>query len=238
MTDATAVITGAGSGIGKAMALGLADLVDRFVLVGRDLGKLERVGEALGLLGKHVQLLPRDLSSGQEVADLASLIRGHCERLDLLIHCAGVIRTGTVEDAGAENLDWHYAVNLRAPVMLTQMCLPLLRTARGQIVFVNSSAALTPKSALSGYCASKAALKAFADSLRAEENANDVRVLSVYPGRTATPMQEALYVEAGKPYVAETLLQSEDVAEAVVGALRLPRTAEVTDLMIRGMHKA
>ena len=69
-------------------------------------------------------------------------------------------------------------------------------------------------------------------------NGLGVRVLSVYPGRTATPGQRAIFAQEGRPYRPDVLLQPEDVAAAVAGALALPRTAEITEIMIRPMTKS
>ncbi|MBS1213673.1 MAG: short-chain alcohol dehydrogenase [Proteobacteria bacterium] len=237
MVDTVALITGSGSGIGKAIALALADAVDVFVLVGRDLDKLQKVRAQLRERQCTVHTMRVDLSSAQDLLGLQTWINEQLNRLDILVHSAGGIRSGAVGESTIADLDWHYAVNLRAPFLLTQTCLPLLRAVAGQIVFVNSSAGLAAKPQLAGYCATKSALKAFADSLRAEENANGVRVLSVYPGRTATPMQEGLFKQEGRAYSPALLLQPEDVAQTVVSSLKLPRTAEVTDLMVRGMKK-
>jgi short-subunit dehydrogenase len=110
----------------------------------------------------------------------------------------------------------------------------LLITSRGQIVFVNSSAGLSASRPETGqYAATKHALRAIADALRAEVNPMGVRVLSMYLGRTATPMQKALFKQAKRTYVGARLLQPQDVAAMVVSALSLARTAEVTDIMIR-----
>lgn len=109
----------------------------------------------------------------------------------------------------------------------------MLKTRRGQIVFINSIAGIYAMPHVGQYAATQHALKAVTDSLRAEVNAAGVRFLSVYPGRTATPMQEAVHEREGRVYVPERLMQPEDVAAAVLSALGLPRTAEVTDLHIR-----
>jgi len=123
--------------------------------------------------------------------------------------------------------------------MLTQQLLPLLAAAHGQVVFINSSVGLTAKRPEIGqYAATKHALRAIADCLREEVNSNGIRVLTVYLGRTATPMQEVLHRLEGVPYNPEALLQPEDVASVVVHALMLPRTAEVTDISIRPMRKS
>jgi short-subunit dehydrogenase len=134
-------------------------------------------------------------------------------------------------------LDMMYQVNVRAPFLLTQLLLPDLVKSTGQIVFINSSAAIAPNTALAGYSSTKAALKSIADCLRLEVNASGIRVMSVYPGKTASNMQERAHTLAGKPYDAASLMQPEDVARMVLSALALPKTAEMTDLHIRPMKK-
>jgi NADP-dependent 3-hydroxy acid dehydrogenase YdfG len=117
--------------------------------------------------------------------------------------------------------------------------LPSLVAARGQIVFINSSVGQSVKRPeVAQYAATKHALRAIADSIREEVNPKGVRVLSLYLGRTATPMQEAVAREEGRNYNPESLLQPDDVAEVVVHTLTLPRTAEVTDISIRPMLKS
>jgi NAD(P)-dependent dehydrogenase (short-subunit alcohol dehydrogenase family) len=144
-----------------------------------------------------------------------------------------------MECASIEDLDLQFAVNVRGPYLLTQRLLPLLAVPGGQIVFINSSVGLAARQAQLGqYSATKHALKAITDSLREELNPKGIRVLSVYLGRTATPMQEAIFREEGKPYHPELLLQPEDVASVVVHALTLPSTAEVTDISMRPMSKS
>ena len=157
--------------------------------------------------------------------------------LDLLIHCAGALEIGTVADFPIAQLDAMYQVNVRAPFLLTQLLLPRLTQSTGQIVFINSSAAIAPNTALAGYSSAKAAMKSIADCLRMEVNASGMRVMSVYPGKTASVMQKRAHELAGKPYDAASLMQPEDVAQMVLSALALPKTAEMTDLHIRPMKK-
>jgi NADP-dependent 3-hydroxy acid dehydrogenase YdfG len=94
------------------------------------------------------------------------------------------------------------------------------------------------KPSFSQYDASKHALRALADSLRAEVNESGVRVLSIFLGRTASEMQEQLHDEERRNYRPELLLQPQDVASAIVSALMLPRTAEITDIHVRPMIKS
>jgi NADP-dependent 3-hydroxy acid dehydrogenase YdfG len=116
--------------------------------------------------------------------------------------------------------------------------LPLLKSSRGQIVFINSSAGLAARPNAGQFSATQHALKALADSTRAEVNEHGIRVLSVYPGRTATSRQAALYASTGSQYRPELLLQPEDIASVILNAITLPRTAEVTDITIRPLQKS
>ena len=104
-------------------------------------------------------------------------------------------------------------------------------------MFINSTVGLTARANVGAYAATKHALKALADALRDEINPAGVRVLSVYPGRTAGERQALIFELEGRDYAPETLMQPEDVAAAVVAALTLPRTAELTDLRVRPMRK-
>jgi NAD(P)-dependent dehydrogenase (short-subunit alcohol dehydrogenase family) len=157
--------------------------------------------------------------------------------LDVLVHSAAVLHRGELATTTPAEFEEQLAVNLLGPFLLTQKLLPALRLFGGQVVFVNSSAGRAVAREVGGYCASKYALRALADVLRLEENERGVRVLTVYPGRTATPTQERLHALEQKPYRPEVLLQPEDVAAAVITALALPRTAEITDLQIRPFRK-
>jgi NADP-dependent 3-hydroxy acid dehydrogenase YdfG len=159
-------------------------------------------------------------------------------KLDILVHSAGVIHQDSMERARIEDLDLQYATNVRVPYLLTKRLLPFLTRVRGQIVFINSSVGLAVRRPEVGqYAATKHALKAIADSLLEEVNPKGIRVLTLYLGRTATPMQRALFQQEGSEYHPETPLQPEDVASIVVHALKLPRTAEVTEISIRPMTK-
>ena len=233
-----AVITGASSGIGKALALGLAAEGVTVCLVGRRLETLEVVAERARRTAPRVLSYQVDLTKDGEIRNLATALGHDFERLDMLIHSAGVISPGRIDAAPVQDLDWQYRTNVRAPYVLTQALLPLLRARQGQIVFINSSIALNSKANIGQYAASKHALKAIADSLREEINPEGLRVMSVFPGRTATPQQESLYKIEGRTYQPELLLQPEDVAAVVINALTLPRTAEVTDISIRPLTKS
>lgn len=235
--DQVAVITGASSGIGAALALALGREGARLSLVGRDPARLEAVANTVRAAAGHVAIHEADLTRDGEIARLRAWVERELGPVDLLIHSAGIIALGPMSSAPVAELDRQYQTNVRAPYLLTQAFLPMLLERQGQIVFVNSSAGLHARAGVGQYAATKHALKAIADSLREEVNGPGIRVLSVFPGRTATPMQAAVHEVEGSVYHPEWLLQPEDVAAVVLNALSLPATAEVTDIHIRPRRK-
>ena len=229
----TALVTGAGGGIGRAVTLGLAAAGATLCLVGRTASTLEVVAEAARASRVDAVVCPADLAAPAAVGALTERVSATVGPVDILVHAAGVLVLDSAEGTPSGALDQQYRINVRAPYLLTRELLGGLRRRHGQIVFVNSSAGVTARRTLSQYAASKHALRALADSLREEVNPDGIRVLSVFLGRTATRMQEAVHRAEGRPYRPERLLQPEDVASVIVHALGLPRTAEVTDIHMR-----
>lgn len=229
----SALVTGAAGGIGRALALRLAAQGAELYVLGRTGTSLEALGTELDAVGARAHMIACDLTED----DAVSSLRERLDRLDVLVHCAGFIRTAPLASVAMADFDRQYRVNARAPLLLTQALLPQLRAVRGQIVFVNSSVGVRVKEGAGAYAASKHALKAIADTLRMEINASGVRVLSVFPGNTATGMQERLCRDQGKAYEPDAMLRPDDVALAVVNALLLPESAELTDLHIRPARK-
>lgn len=225
MTDLPlALVTGASRGIGAAVAHALSP-THRVLLGGRDAEALaKRAEETLG-----TKPWPVDLSDFDAVADAASGI----ERLDVLVHSAGVAELGTIEEAPAEAWRRDYEVNVLAVVELTRLLLPALRAARGHVVVINSGTGRTAKAGWGPYAASKFAARAFADTLRLEEEPNGVRVTSVYPGRTATEMQQAVNALEGAEYDPDKYLRADSVATAVVNAVSATDDAHQTEVILR-----
>lgn len=238
LLNQVAVVTGAGSGIGKAVAKALAAEGATLCLVGRTRETLEETANAIRIAASRVLVSPTDLTLDNQVEQLRSRLETEFGQVDILVHSAGVIFQGKIENHATQDFDRQYQANVRAPYLLTQVCLPLLKVRPGQIVVVNSSVGLRAPAGVSQFAATQHALKAITDSLREEVNAYGIRVLSVFPGRTATPRQATLYQLGGKDYRADVLLQPEDIASIVTATLTLPRTAEVTDIHIRPLIKS
>lgn len=225
---ATHLITGAGSGIGAAVARELHARGDELVLLARS----EPRAHELRLQYDGARVVVADL------ADPAHLERALASanlplKLDSLLHVAGVVDLNPVEHLPLQEIREQLDVNLVSPMVLTRACLPSLRAAHGIVVLVNSGAGLTAHATWSAYAASKFGLRAFADALRAEEAPHGVRVTSVFPGRTATPMQEKVHEQEGADYESERFIRPESVGSAILHVLDQPRDATVPELTIR-----
>jgi NADP-dependent 3-hydroxy acid dehydrogenase YdfG len=233
LNDRTAVVCGATGGIGAAIARALADEGMRLVLIGRDAERLQAFARALPAAA-DARLVALDLTDVDAIVGAAREITSSAD-VDVLVHAAGAFCRGPVEQADIAALDRQYVVNVRAPFAMTQALLPSVIRVQGQIVFINSSAGLAARAGVSQYAATKHALKAIADSLREEVHALGVRVISLYPGRTATAMQEHVRQLEGTVYDPAVCLQPADVGAAVVAALTMPETAEIKDISLRPM---
>jgi NAD(P)-dependent dehydrogenase (short-subunit alcohol dehydrogenase family) len=230
-----ALVTGASSGIGRAIALALAAVGIRVFLAARDPQRLEEVASRIRNAGGEAVPFEVDLLLDRSTTRLAELVRRDRPELDILVHAAGTITTKPLLEARMEDFDRQYRVNVRGPYLLTQRLLPTMVHRRGHIVFINSSAGLRARAGVSQYAATKHALKAVADSLREELRGTGVRVLSLYPGNTATPMQVALHAERGRPFTATRYLEPADLASLIVATLTLD-SAEVKDIDLRPLE--
>jgi NADP-dependent 3-hydroxy acid dehydrogenase YdfG len=215
------MITGAAGGLGSAIADALAP-THTLLLAGRPSDRLDAVAERLG-----ATTWPIDLAEPDSIADVVETI----EELDVLIHNAGVAYPGRVAETTVDQWRATMAVNVVGAVALTLELLPALRTAGGQVVFINSGSGINASPGLASYSASKFALRAFADSLRADEPS--LRVTSVHPGRIATAMQEDLIAYEGREYDPAQFLSAQTVAKVTVDAVNAPDDAHIHEVIVR-----
>jgi len=224
----THLVTGAGSGIGASVAQLLHARGDDLVLVARSAGRAADLESAYAGCRTLVADLadPDALEAVLAATDLP-------EELDSVLHVAGVVDLNPV--GGAPLAQWREQldVNLVAPALLTRACLPAVRRTRGTVVFVNSSAGLTASPSWAAYAASKFGLRALADSLRAEEVEHGVRVTTVFPSRTATPMQEKVHEQEGGTYDSSRWIRPETVAQTILHVLDLPPDATIPEVTVR-----
>lgn len=220
------VVTGAGSGIGLALAHRLTDRGDDLVLLARSEGRAAELASTF----PRAQLLVADLADPGTLNGLGRQVDG---AVDTLVHVAGVVELAPVARLRLADWEEQVTVNLTAPAVLTRELLPHVRAARGTVVFVNSSAGLSASAEWSAYAASKFGLRALADALRAEEVEHGVRVSTVYPSRTATPMQEKVHEQEGRTYDAARWISAETVADTILHVIDLPGDATIPDVTVR-----
>jgi short-subunit dehydrogenase len=221
----THLITGAGSGIGTAVAEALHARGDDLVLLARNDDR------AVGLAERFpgARTIVADLAD----PDAVDRLDGLPDRLDSLLHVAGIVELSPVAELETRHLREQLDVNLVSPAVLTRACLPALRAAKGVVVFVNSAAGLSAGPSWAAYAASKFGLRAVADSLRAEEMENGVRVTTVFPSRTATPMQEKVHEQEGRTYDSSLWISPETVAGTILHVLDVPRDATIPEVTVR-----
>jgi short-subunit dehydrogenase len=217
------LVTGAGSGIGAAVADRLAARGDELVLLART---EQRAAELAGRYAGARTFVA-------DLADPAAISVPELDRLDSVLHVAGVVDLGPVAEQPVASLREQVDVNLVAPAVLSRLTLPAVRRAQGTVVFVNSSAGLSASASWSAYAASKFGLRGFADSLRAEEVEHGVRVTTVFPSRTATPMQEKVHEQEGRSYDPTRWIDPAVVADTILHVLDLPPGVTIPEVSVR-----
>jgi len=220
------LITGAGSGIGAALARRLAERGDRLVLLARSRSRAAELDATF----PGASVLVADLAEPGTLNGLGREVDGP---LDSVVHVAGVVELASVARLRLRDLEEQLTVNLTSPAVLTRELLPHVRDARGTVVFVNSSAGLSASAEWSAYAASKFGLRALADALRAEEVEHGVRVTTVYPSRTATPMQQKVHEQEGRTYDPARWISPETVVDTILHVLDLPQDATIPDVTVR-----
>ena len=217
----TALITGASGGIGAAIATALAP-THTVLLAGRPSARLDAVAERLG-----APTWPLDLTDLDGIEAAAEVL----SELDVLVHSAGVAYPGRVDESIPEQWRATFDVNVTGAVALTLALLPALRAARGPVGFINSGAGINVSPGLAAYSASKFALRAFANSLRADEPL--LRVTNIHPGRVDTEMQRDLVAYEGGEYDPGRFLSAETVARVTAEAINAPPDAHVHEVIVR-----
>lgn len=187
LRDRRALVTGAASGIGRALALELATRGARLLLADVDAAGLAETAAQAQTRGADVQTHVVDLADREQVLGLARLASGLPGGLDILINNAGIAYYGTTHEMTSAQLERVLAVNLLAPVLLTHELLPmLLAKASSHIVNVSSVAGMVGVTRLSAYNATKFALLGFSESLRSEYAPRGIGVTTICPGLVRT----------------------------------------------------
>lgn len=226
-----ALVSGASGDIGRAIAFDLLEAGAEVLMLGRSMARLIQPSPPEDVR-ERCHFVVADLTDNGAVERAAAEISPK-GRLDVLVLSSGIYERSRESAVFARQI----AANLLGPYALIQQLLPLLITAKGQVVVINSTQGLKAAAGVGQFAATQHAMKAVTDSLRDEVNASGVRVTSIFLGRTATERQRAIFAAEGRPYPPERLIQPGDVAQLVLSLLRLPRTCEATDIVLRPMQK-
>lgn len=220
-----AVVTGATGGIGAAVVARLSAAGYRVLALGRN---KERLNE---LVQQHPGVTPIQADLAEPT--VLSTVLPKVDRLDALIHCAGIADVARVEEMTPQLWKQTLDVNVVASAELTRVLLPALRAARGHVVFVNASFGMTAVPRWSAYVGSKAALGELADSLRAEEAPHGLRVTSIYPGGVDTPLLREVRRSFGAEYDPATCIRPNSLAAFILTILAAPADAYISDVAIK-----
>ena len=228
-----ALITGAGSGIGRAIALRLAEEGMKLALVGRSADKLMRTAAMTGR-PLDMLVLPTDITTPKGIDDIMRILEGHFKGLDVLVNNAGMALNCPFEAIQEADFDRIMALNVKAPFVLCQRTLKLLRLSDcPTIINIGSVTAHQGYAGQAAYSASKHALLGLTKALAREVSAEGIRVHMISPGGVYTDM-----ITVARPDLSpEGMIQPEEVAElaayliahrgnAVVDEIRLHRVAK------------
>ena len=229
-----ALVTGAGTGIGRAVAVDLVNAGAEVIVCGR---RMEPLEETVSIMGSG-SALSADLTDPDAIEGLANTVVARHGGVDILVNNAGFSsKIRSARYIGAEEWRGVMDVNTMGPAMLTRALLPsMVERENGDVVMISSMAGLRP-SIMAGvvYSAAKAAARAYMDVLYQEVRAEGVRCTTIFPGEVDTPILDnrALPPDASKRAL---MMMPEDISAAVLMSVCLPRRATVTELAIGATH--
>jgi NAD(P)-dependent dehydrogenase (short-subunit alcohol dehydrogenase family) len=228
-----AVITGAGSGVGRAVAVGLAAVGGTPVLIGRTRESLLETAALVADIGGQSLVRPADVSDEAAVEAVFAQAADELDGIDAAILAAGIGRYGPVESYPLTDWEETLATNLTGPFLCAKAAIPHLRNGGGAIIAVSSGAGKQGYPQLGAYSASKFGLMGLMQGLAGEVAGDGIKVCTVVPGSILTPFggrsvakkREDMASDPGRKY-----LYPEDVAEAILFLLRQPRHAWTQEL--------
>ncbi|HET7874807.1 MAG TPA: SDR family NAD(P)-dependent oxidoreductase [Methylomirabilota bacterium] len=224
-----ALVTGAGRGIGRAVALGLAREGAAVVLAARSAREIEALAREIEQAGSRALAVPTDVREEPAVAALVKRALAGFERIDVLVTAAGAAAFGPVADAKTEEWDQVLAVNLRGAILCCRAVLPaMMARHRGTIINIGSVVTSRTLTGSAAYTASKYALLGFSRVLAEEMRPHGVRVGVLSAGATDTPLWDGM---SGAPD-RRRMLRPEDVAEAALLMATLPPHATLEELSL------
>ena len=231
----TALLTGAGGGIGNAIASRLADMELNVILFGgNNLKKLEETADCVRKKGVSVKIIAGDLTNEQFIIDGFKSAMDICGGIDVLINNAGVAYNADFDKTPVEIFDKIMNINARAPYILTQQALPVLKKSdRASIINIASVVAHAGYPYQSAYAASKHALLGFTKSLAAEVYKDGIRVHAISPGGVYTDM-----VKIARPDLTDVgMIKPKEIADIVEFLLKNRGNAVIDEIIVHRLGK-
>jgi len=215
----TALITGAGRGIGRATAIALAKEGVHLGLVGLTSANLEKVAEEVKQYGINVSIATADVANNESVIKAVNHVTSELKQIDILINNAGTAKFGGFLDLSTEDWEKIIQVNLLGTYYVTKAVLPgMIERKSGDIINISSSAGQKGAPVTSAYSASKFAVLGLTESLMLEVRKHNIRVTALTPSTVATDLAIETNLTDGNP---EKVMQPEDLAEFMVAQLKL-----------------
>ena len=231
MTSKRAVITGAGQGMGRAIARKFAAGGIHTALVGKTESKLQAVAQEIRDFDGEASVHALDVTDDAALADLGRTLAGGA--VDMLINCAGDWLIEYLQDTSSEQLDHILNVNLRAPYILSRTLLGHLRQSdNASIINIGSLVTSISVPSVSAYTAAKVGLRGLTGALAAELKPDLIRVVMISPGPADTPMRAAASPGIDK----SILVQPETIADLVYAVVTLPRGIATSDIVLYSMR--
>lgn len=238
LSEKVAIITGASSGIGEAIAWELARLDVKLILAARRLDRLKKTAEALRQEGATAVAIKTDITDRNQVESMVKVGLREFGRVDILINNAGIMPLSFMKNLHVDEWESMIDVNVKGPLYAIAAVLPHMRGQRqGHIINISSVAGrrLFPAGAV--YCGTKFALNAISEGLRNELTASaGIRVTTIEPGAVATELTQTItdreVMEHFKDYQNMKMLEPSDIARSVSYALTQPNHVDVAEVMV------
>ena len=230
-TSKTALVTGAGRGIGKSTAIALARQGANVIVCARTQSEIDAVAHEIEAMGNKALAVRADISDEEDVKKMVDQSLKKFQTIDILINNAGIGMFAPVVELSVKDFDRMWAVNMRGTFLMTRAVLPsMIKQHSGDIVNISSLAGRNAIVGGAGYCSTKWALVGFARSLMLEVREHDIRVITLCPGSVETSFGDRANASHRSKY---GIPKSEDIAHVIVDTLSMPRNVMVSEIDIR-----